>query len=134
MLHKHHHLKLEKRLVLQPRAQQEQLALPQLEQVAESQEQLLQPEQLATTAFAFHDKRLPELLFRFRARNFPDTLNGKEQQRWQDYCHGRLLGTVPGGLNRTAFEAQLLESAAKLGPANSAALRQYADALYRRWL
>ena len=94
----------------------------------------LQPEQLATTAFAFHDKRLPELLFRFRARNFPDTLNGKEQQRWQDYCHGRLLGTVPGGLNRTAFEAQLLESAAKLGPANSAALRQYADALYRRWL
>ncbi len=94
----------------------------------------LQPEQLATTAFAFHDKRLPELLFRFRARNFPDTLNGEEQQRWQDYCHGRLLGTVPGGLNRTAFEAQLLESAAKLGPANSAALRQYADALYRRWL
>jgi exodeoxyribonuclease-1 len=94
----------------------------------------LQPQQL-TTAFPFHDARLPELLFRYRARNFPDTLGADEQQRWHDYCQGRLLGTIPGaGLSRNDFDAQLQAAAEKLGPDKVAALRVYADDLSRRWL
>ena len=39
----------------------------------------------------FEDRRLDELLFRYRARNFPATLDPAEQQRWQSHCAGRLL-------------------------------------------
>ena len=31
----------------------------------------------------FDDKRLPELVFRWRARNWPQTLNPQEQARWE---------------------------------------------------
>ncbi|WP_435273738.1 exodeoxyribonuclease I [Psychrobium sp. nBUS_13] len=50
-------------------------------------ERLLQtpPEQLPAIDFNFEDKRLNEMLFRYRARNFPLTLSQSEQQRWNDY-------------------------------------------------
>lgn len=94
-----------------------------------------QPQQLATDAFPFHDARLPELLFRYRARNFPDTLTAAEQERWRAYCRGRLLGEIDGaGPSRAEFDLQLHEAAERLGPERSAALRAYADELAQRWL
>jgi exodeoxyribonuclease I len=51
---------------------------------------LLTPDQLAAKRPAFEDHRLDELLFRYRARNFPGTLTGDEQQRWQAHCLARL--------------------------------------------
>lgn len=48
------------------------------------------PEALANGDFDFRDSRLQELLFRYRARNFPDSLSDKEQQRWQAFCRARL--------------------------------------------
>jgi len=39
-------------------------------------------EQLATRAFGFADSKYDELLFRYRARNWPQTLSYDEQQRW----------------------------------------------------
>mgnify|MGYP006174999505 CR=1 FL=1 len=39
----------------------------------------------------FDDPRLPELVFRYRARNFPATLTPEEVQRWQAHCQARLL-------------------------------------------
>ncbi len=58
---------------------------------------------LAQGIWPFDDQRLPELLFRYRARNFPDSLTAEEQQRWQLFCRERLLNaeagaplTVPG--------------------------------------
>ena len=50
-------------------------------------ERLLQtpPEQLPAIEFNFEDKRLDEMLFRYRARNYPLTLSASEQQRWNDY-------------------------------------------------
>lgn len=47
------------------------------------------PEELATKHFGFKDDRLATLLFRYRARNFPHTLNQAEQQEWQSFCHLR---------------------------------------------
>jgi len=39
----------------------------------------------------FDDKRLTELFVRYKARNFPGTLNDAEQLVWQDYRYSRLL-------------------------------------------
>jgi exodeoxyribonuclease-1 len=48
------------------------------------------PETLANTAFPFNDPRLGEMLFRYRARNFPASLSAEELQRWQEFCRWRL--------------------------------------------
>ncbi|CAM3660699.1 exodeoxyribonuclease I [Rouxiella silvae] len=40
------------------------------------------PENLPALDLRFQDSRLEELLFRFRARNYPATLNDDEQRRW----------------------------------------------------
>jgi exodeoxyribonuclease-1 len=68
------------------------------------------PEQLATLNVTFTDPRLSEMLFRYRARNYPDTLNTEEQSRWQGLCHQRLTGQVPGAsITFEAYEARLQE-------------------------
>lgn len=48
------------------------------------------PEVLATRDFGFQDPRMPELLFRYRARNWPQTLTAEERSRWDDYRRDRL--------------------------------------------
>jgi exodeoxyribonuclease-1 len=92
-----------------------------------------QPAQLAAP-LPFHDARLPELLFRYRARNFPETLDARERQQWHEYCRRRLLGEIRGaGPDRAAFEVLLQEAADKLGPEHTASLRAYAQDLYSRY-
>jgi len=54
------------------------------------QVRMADPAQLAQAQWPFDDERLPELLFRYRARNFPDTLNFDEQERWRLFCQKRL--------------------------------------------
>ena len=48
------------------------------------------PEQLGQHAFAFQDPRYAELLFRYRARNWPLTLNADEHRRWDEFRRRRL--------------------------------------------
>ena len=55
-------------------------------------------EQLAERTFPFADNRLPELLFRYRARNFPHTLTAEEQSHWQEFCQLRRHSEDEGGL------------------------------------
>ena len=55
------------------------------------------PQQLAKSHFGFHDNRLPELLFRYRARNWPETLTKEETQRWEQLRHRRLTEKDGGG-------------------------------------
>ncbi len=57
------------------------------------------PVQLAQDVWPFDDGRLPELLFRYRARNFPDSLNTDEQQRWFAFCQQRLSVSEYGAPN-----------------------------------
>ena len=54
------------------------------------------PEALGTRDFGFADTRLPELLFRYRARNWPQTLAPEEHQRWDEYRRQRLLEPTSG--------------------------------------
>ncbi|MDI3271279.1 exodeoxyribonuclease I [Pseudomonas sp. AL03] len=57
------------------------------------------PAQLAQQQWPFDDERLPELLFRYRARNFPDTLSFEEQERWRIFCQQRLSAPEWGAPN-----------------------------------
>jgi len=48
------------------------------------------PERLAGMRPSFEDERLAELLFRYRARNFPHTLSEADMQRWEEHRAARL--------------------------------------------
>ncbi len=50
----------------------------------------LPPEEISSTEMKFDDPRLPEMVFRYRARNWPDTLTGDEIQRWEHFRLKRL--------------------------------------------
>ena len=63
----------------------------------------LSPQELATARAGFDDERLGELLFRYRARNFPDTLSDADQTRWQQHCAARLLHGEGGALTVQAL-------------------------------
>ena len=54
------------------------------------------PQQLAQAQPAFADPRLEELLFRYRARNFPETLSTVELQSWEELRAARLFDGVHG--------------------------------------
>ncbi|MFZ6780957.1 exodeoxyribonuclease I [Undibacterium sp. Ji83W] len=47
--------------------------------------------QLAKASTSFQDPRLAELLFRYRARNFHDSLSMEEQETWEEHRAARLL-------------------------------------------
>lgn len=66
------------------------------------------PKQLAKMQFDFHDKRLPELLFRYRARNWPETLEPVEAERWELLRLQRLTQANGGGsITFDEFSAQI---------------------------
>jgi exodeoxyribonuclease-1 len=63
----------------------------------------MSPDQLAGKQPGFADERLEEVLFRYRARNFPDTLSEAEQARWHELRVARLHEGQGGGLSLAAF-------------------------------
>lgn len=60
------------------------------------------PEQLAQRDWTFSDPRYAELLFRYRARNWPDTLSDDERTRWNALRHEWL--TRPSALTTLTFD------------------------------
>ena len=67
----------------------DRLLLPEIRSV--------QPNQLAQFDQRLNDKRLRSLLFRYRARHYPETLNTEEKQRWQEWRYQRLTNPDYGG-------------------------------------
>jgi exodeoxyribonuclease-1 len=66
------------------------------------------PESLAEMAPVFDDARLPEMLFRYRARNWPESLTAAERERWQEYRIDRLTDPQGGGsITLSVFRQQL---------------------------
>lgn len=93
-----------------------------------------EPEMLKTLSVPFEDQRLPELLFRYRARNWPQSLSADEQEQWLLYRQQRLGTTAPEKiLNFERFETALAESRElELDKAQQTVLEQlrtYAQAL-----
>ncbi len=62
-------------------------------------------EQLAENAILFTDNRLNELLFRYRARHFPDTLVEAERDEWNNWVSKRLEFAPDGGLTLDEYDA-----------------------------
>jgi exodeoxyribonuclease I len=92
----------------------------------------LSPAELAHSRSGFDDERLEELLFRYRARNFAETLNPEEAQRWEAHRAARLLEGEGGARNVDALFAEidtLSESADERGEAILGALYDYAEAI-----
>jgi exodeoxyribonuclease-1 len=93
---------------------------------------LLTPAQLAGKHPAFHDPRLEELLFRYRARNFADTLTPDERTRWEEHRARRLLQGEGGALTLAAYFERidaLAENADERGQALLEALYDHAEAI-----
>jgi exodeoxyribonuclease-1 len=66
------------------------------------------PDQLALSKFNFTDARLAEMLFRYRARNYPETLSQAEATQWREFCVNRLTGKVKGaGITLANYFARL---------------------------
>jgi exodeoxyribonuclease-1 len=63
----------------------------------------LRGDQLASKRPAFQDDRLDELLFRYRARNFPETLNDEEQARWLQHRTARLHEGAGGAMTLATY-------------------------------
>ncbi len=57
----------------------------------------LAPAELAEYPLDFDDDRLPEMLFRYRARNWPELLSTDERDRWEEYRYQRLHDKEGGG-------------------------------------
>lgn len=56
-------------------------------------------QELALERPGFDDERLPELLFRWHARNFPQTLTAADRQRWRTHCRTRLMHGEPPAIS-----------------------------------
>ena len=67
-------------------------------------------QELATRNFVFADARLSELLFRYRARNFPGSLSVDEKMQWNEFRQYRLHTKISDDwLTRESYLAQLQE-------------------------
>lgn len=85
----------------------------------------LDPADPAWRRAGFDDPRLPELVFRFRARNHPTTLDAAERERWRAHCRARCVAPLPGYQQRVERLAQ--EAAARGDARATGILRAVAD-------
>ncbi|RYF01472.1 MAG: exodeoxyribonuclease I [Comamonadaceae bacterium] len=69
----------------------------------------LSPEELAQERPGFDDERLAELVWRYRARNFPHTLNEEDQERWEQHRIACLMEGQGGALTFDDLFARLDE-------------------------
>lgn len=91
------------------------------------------PEQLSELQLSFKDKRLEEMFFRYRARNYPEFLADDEFERWEAYRQQRLLQGNTPALTFNQFAAALQEAAATADPKYHhllADLQLYAESIY----
>ena len=92
----------------------------------------LSPQELALDKTGFDDARLTELVWRYRARNFPQTLDAGEQQRWEQHRAACLIEGQGGA--RTAEQMfamidSLSEAADERAEEILGELYDYADAM-----
>jgi exodeoxyribonuclease-1 len=75
----------------------------------------LAPEALQGNAIQFQDDRLNQLLFRFRARNYPHSLTFDELEKWRRYCHDKLtMGVDNPSLTLDEFTVALENAAEQI--------------------
>lgn len=91
------------------------------------------PEALAAESFVFEDARLPEMLFRYRARNFPDSLNDAERAQWEEQRYQYLTDPEAGAsITLDEFHTEIEQLSQTATPEHQAvldALLEYGDSL-----
>jgi exodeoxyribonuclease I len=90
----------------------------------------LSPDKLATARTGFEDSRLQELVWRYRARNFPESLSPDEQQQWATYRHERLLNGHMSGQRKSRTVDQLTTEIDTLSETADDAAQDILGALY----
>ena len=91
------------------------------------------PEQLAGETFVFEDKRIPEMLFRYRARNYPETLSPAERAQWEEFRFQYLTDPEAGAsITLEEYQATIARLGESAEPGQRAILDDllaYGDAL-----
>ena len=102
-------------------------------------------ESIAAQQWEFEDSRLDEMLFRYRARNFPDTLSADERDVFAEYCWYALCERGGEDLNDyfsllSTLEQQLESASSETAKPETAKqkfilaqLRQYAENLVHQY-
>lgn len=92
-------------------------------------------EELAAGSFVFEDQRLPEMLFRYRARNYPQSLTPEEFAVWEEFRYQRLTEPQSGAdfcMEEFQTEIEALTDSSEITEAQRDLLNQlldYADTL-----
>ena len=92
----------------------------------------LSPAELARDRTGFDDGRLEEIVFRYRARNWPETLSEEEAQRWEEHRVAKLFDGEGGARTVEGLFAEidaLSETVDEQGEELLGALYDYADAI-----
>ncbi len=92
----------------------------------------LGPEHLAQEKVSFQDSRLEEVFFRYRARNFPASLDASDLARWEAHRTACLHQGAGSSRSLAAFFEQidaLSEQADERGEAILGALYDYAESI-----
>jgi exodeoxyribonuclease-1 len=66
-------------------------------------------QELVEGEFVFQDSRLAEMLFRYKARNYPAILTEEEHSKWEQHCAHRLLNADSPYMNVQQFSNRLVE-------------------------
>lgn len=83
--------------------------------------------ELAVLQSRFQDKRYRELLFRYRARYFPQTLNAEERLAWEEQRYLMLTEPAGSGLSVDAYFARIDELLVDASERDSAILHSLRD-------
>jgi exodeoxyribonuclease-1 len=70
---------------------------------------LMDAEALSQLDVPFDDLRYPELVFRYRARNFPQSLSQSEWKRWQKVRRNKLMGVSNAKTAASRVQNELME-------------------------
>lgn len=87
-------------------------------------------EELADLKLDFADGRLPEMLFRYRARNWPQSLSADEKSRWEQFRLERLTDPqIDVGITLDDYRARLAKMMVdpELGERERGILSELAD-------
>ncbi len=68
------------------------------------------PEELMSISRKWEDPRIPEMLWRYTARNHPETLSSGEKQKWKSFCASRILVPAADDAMRLSEYRKKLES------------------------
>jgi len=69
-----------------------------------------EPQDLVNLETSFVDERLAEMLFRYRARNFPESLDYDDEARWRQFCADKVMRDHPASsLSWPQFESLITE-------------------------